>query len=161
MTSTDSIHLVGILTGLLALLVFGAYFFGVLQGQRHSLKSRQFFASMTAPLKRKGFAWVLGLPVGWILLYYAFVAHVRFSLGRWPHLGEKFASRALTAHYQAVELLLGTLMESLWVAAIILVGCLFFPRWRYVSVYALCYGAGVGAVLCAWLVAPFLDWLFG
>ncbi len=161
MTDTDSIRLLSILTGSLASLVVGAYFLGLFQGQRHPVKSCRFFASMTDPLTRKGFTWALGLPVGWILLYYAFVAHVRFSLGRWPHLGEKFAGRALPAHYQVVELLLRTLVESLWVALIVLVGCLFFPRWRHVSVYALCYAVGVGAAFCAWLVSPFLDWLLG
>jgi len=146
---------------LIAVFVVGACFVGLFQSQRHSLCWRPFFTSMINPLTRKGFGWALALPAGWILLYYAFIAHARLSLGRWPHLGENLAGWALTTHYRAVVLLLMTLIVSLRVAAIVFVGCLFFPRWRYVSVYALCYGAGVGAVLCAWLVAPFLDWLFG
>lgn len=153
----NSKYLLGLLTGAV---VFGAYFVGLSQGHRRPLDRGRFFASMTASLTRKGFACAVGFPVSWILLYYAFVAHVRLSLGRWPHFGENLADWALTAHFQAVMLLLQALLVSLLVAAIIFVGCLFFPRWRHVSVYALCYGAGVGLAFGSLFLAPhsFLNW---
>jgi len=157
LTYLDREYLVGILIGAFAV---GAYLVGLLRGQRHPLKWRQFFAGMTDPLTRTGFAWALALPACWILLYYALVAHVRLSLGRWPKFGENLAGWALSFHYQAVELLLVALVGSLCVAAAILVGCLVLPRWRYVSVYALCYGAGVGVAVGSLFLAPhsFLNW---
>ncbi len=152
-----SSYLLGVLTGAL---VVGAYFTGLFQGQRRPLRWREFFTSMSHPLTRKGFAWSAALPTCWILLYYGLVVHVRLSLGRWPRFGENLTGWPLAFHFRAVELLTGPLVCSLCVAAPVAVVCLFLPRWRHVSVYALCYGAGVGIAFGSLFLAPhsFLHW---
>jgi hypothetical protein len=71
--------ILGIVT---AAFVFGAYFIGLFQGQRHPIQWREFFRTVKGSLTRRGFAWAVALPAVWVLFYYAFIAHVWFSLGR-------------------------------------------------------------------------------
>ena len=146
---------------LTAAVVFGAYFLGLFQGQRQVGKWREFFSGIAKPLTRQGFLWSLMLPTGWVVLYYGFVANVWLSLGRWPRFNEQLDQWSLSLHHKTVELLMTGLMCSLFVVPIILIGCLFFPRWRHISVYALCYGGGVGLAFGSLFLAPhpFLNWL--
>jgi len=150
--------ILGIVT---AVFVFGAYFIGLFQGQRHPIRWGEFFRSMTGSLTWRGVAWAVALPASWILLYYAFIAHVWFSLGRWPRFGETLNGWLISFHDEATRHLIGALVASLFVAAVIFTGCLFLRRWRHVSIYAVCYGAAVGLASCALFLAPhaFLNWL--
>jgi hypothetical protein len=145
-----------------AAFVFGAYFIGLFQGQRHPIQWREFFQSMTGSLTRQGFVWAVALPASWVLLYYAFIAHVWFSLGRWPRFGEHLDGWPLSVHHETSRCLFGALIASLYFAPVVLLVCLFLRRWRHVSIYALCYGAAVGLASCALFLAPhaFLNWLF-
>ena len=151
--------ILGIVT---ALFVFGAYFIGLFQGQRHPIKWREFFRSMTGGLTWRGVAWAVALPASWVLLYYAFIAHVWFSLGRWPKFGESIDGWLVSFHGETIRLFFGALVASLYVAPIFLIGCLFLRRYRHVTIYSLCYGAAVGLASCALFLAPrsFLNWLF-
>jgi hypothetical protein len=90
------------------------------------------------------------------------VAHVRLALGRWPNFGESFNSWALAAHSQTMWYLLRALVVSLYPTPLVLMACLFFPRWRHVSIYALTYAAAFGLAFGAMLLAPgpFLNWFF-
>jgi hypothetical protein len=145
-----------------ALFVFGAYFLGLYQGQRHPMKWREFFHSMTGGLTWRGFAWAVTLPASWVLLYYTFIAHVWFSLGRWPQFGENLDGWLVSVHDGIIRYFFGALVASLYVAPVVLVLCLFLRRHRHVSVYLLCYGAAVGLASCALFLAPhaFLNWFF-
>ena len=117
---------------------------------------------LTRSLTRKGFTWSVGLPMFWILLYYAFVVHIRLALGRWPRFGEHLDGSLLRFHHEAVWLLLLILLGSLCLAPVLLIACLLSNRWKHVSIYVLCYGAGVG--IAYWSLhrapGPFLNWLF-
>jgi hypothetical protein len=141
---------------------FGAYLFGAFQGQRNSIAWRQFFASCARSLSRQGFLWAIAFPVLWLAIFYALVAHVRLALGRWPNFGESFNGWALSAHSQATWYLAGALVASLYPAPLVLFGCLFFPRWRHISIYSLAYAAAMGLAFGAMLLAPspFLNWFF-
>ena len=145
-----------------ATFVIGAYFIGLFHGHRHPIRCREFFRSMTGSLTRWGFFWAIALPTSWVLLYYAFIAHVWFSLGRWPRFGEQLNGRLLAVHHEACRYLMGALVASLYVAPIVLFVCLFLRKWRPVSIYALCYGGAVGLAWGALFLAPhsFLNWLF-
>jgi hypothetical protein len=145
-----------------AVFVFGAYFIGLFQGQRHPIKWREFFRSITGGLTRRGLAWAVTLPASWVLLYYAFMAHVWFSLGRWPKFGERLDGWFISFHDDAIRYFFGALVASLYIVPLVLVVCLFLRRWRHVSIYALCYSAAVGLASCALFLAPhaFLNWLF-
>jgi hypothetical protein len=90
------------------------------------------------------------------------MAHIWFSLGRWPMFGEQLGGQMLTMHDAAVRYLLGALVGSLYVALVVLVVCLLMPKWRHVSIYTLCYGGAVGVASSALFLAPhaFLNWLF-
>jgi hypothetical protein len=142
--------------------VFGAYFLGAFHGQRASSKGRKFFASMTESLNCRGFLWAMALPICWLLLFYSFVVHVRFSLGRWPEFGQHLEGWWSAFCYQATWYIAGALLCSLHVAPVVLIACLFFRRWRRVSVYAAAYGAAVGVAIGAMYLAPhpFLNWYF-
>jgi hypothetical protein len=142
--------------------MFGAYFLGLFQGQRHPMKWREFFRSMTGGLTWRGVAWAVTLPASWVLLYYAFIAHVWFSLGRWPRFGESLDGWLISFHDATIRHFFGTLVTSLYVAPVVLVMCLFVRRYRHVSIYWLCYGAAVGLASCALFLAPhaFLNWFF-
>ena len=102
------------------------------------------------------------LPASWVLLYYAFIAHVWFSLGRWPRFGERLDGWFISFHDETIRYFFGALVASLYVAPFVLIGCLFLRRYRHVSVYSLCYGASVGLASCALFLAPhaFLNWFF-
>lgn len=142
--------------------VFGAYFAGLFQGQKKSIRWRDFFANMTRPLTWTGFAWSVSLPAVWIFLYYTFVVHVWLSLGRWPAFGEQLRGWPLAVHAIAIRPLWAALLCSLYITPLILSVCLFLQRWRHVALYALCYGAAAG-IACGSLFCaphPFLNWLF-
>jgi hypothetical protein len=152
-----------ILFGSIATLVaFGAYFLGAFQGQRNSVAWHQFFASCARSLSRKGFLCVVAFPVSWLVVFYGLVAHVRIALGRWPNFGESFNGWALSAHSQATWYLAAALVVSLYPAPLVLIGCLFFQRFRHVSIYSLTYATAVGLAFGAMLLAPgpFLNWFF-
>jgi len=151
--------ILGIVT---ALFVFGAYFIGLFQGQRDPIKWREFFRSMTGGLTWRGVAWAIALPASWVLLYYAFIAHVWFSLGRWPRFGESPNGWSISFYAEMIRYFFGALVASLYIAPIVLIGCLFLRRYRHVSIYSLCYGASVGLASSALFLAPhaFLNWFF-
>jgi hypothetical protein len=151
--------ILGIVT---AAFVFGAYFIGLFEGQRHAIRWREFFRSMTGRLTWRGIAWSVALPASWVLLYYGFIAHIWFSLGRWPRFGEWLDGWLLSLHEETSRYLFGGLAGSLYVVPIVLVICLFLRRWRHVSFYALCYAGAVGLASGALFLAPhaFLNWLF-
>src|SRR5262245_48314071 len=113
-----------------AVVVFGAYFIGLFQGQRDSARWREFFGGMTGALTRWGFAWSLALPAVWVLVYYLFIGHVWFVLGRWPKFGEQLEGTLLTLHEEASRQLFGALVGSLYAVPVVLFGCLFVRRWR-------------------------------
>jgi hypothetical protein len=140
--------------------VFGAYFLGAFHGQRASIKWREFFASMTHLLTLKGFLWATALPTFWLLLFYTFVAHVRLSLGRWPEFGQQLEGWSFAFFDQATRQVAGALVSSLFILPLLLVACLFFRRWRHISVYAVAYGAAVGIAIGVMFLAPhsFLNW---
>lgn len=147
---------------LVTLFVFGAYFLGAFHGQRSSIKWREFFAVMTQSLTWKGFLWSTTLPAFSLLLFYAYVAHVRFSLGQWPKFGQQLEGWTFAFFDNAVRYVAWAILSSLYVAPVILIACLFFRRWRHVSVYAVSYGAAVGIAMGAIFLAPnpFLNWFF-
>lgn len=151
--------ILGIVT---ALFVLGAYFLGLFQGQRHPTKWRDFFRSLSGGLTWRGVAWAVALPASWVLLYYAFIAHVWLSLGRWPRFGEHLDGWLLSFHDATIRGLFGALVASLCVVPVVLVLCLFLRRYRHVSIYSLCYGAAVGLASCALSLVPhsFLNWFF-
>jgi hypothetical protein len=144
-----------------AVFISGAYFFGLLQGQQRPVKWRELFRTLTAPLTRKGLIWSVSLPALWIVLYYAFIARVWFSLGRWPRFGERLDGW-LSFHHELNRYFFAALVRSLYLVPIILIAVLSIRKWRHVSVYAVCYAAGVGLSSCALFLAPhaFLNWLF-
>ena len=152
-----------LLIGLLvAVFVFGAYFLGAFHGQRAAVQGREFFSSLRLSLTWRGFLWAAALPACWLVLFYLFVAYVRFSLGRWPEFNQHLEGGWFSFCDPAIRYFAGALMSSLYVAPIILIGALFFRRWRHVSVYALAYGAAVGIAFGAMCLAPhpFLNWFF-
>jgi hypothetical protein len=151
-----------VLGTLTAVFVFGAYFIGLFHGQNKPGKWREFFHNIKGSLTWRGFAWAAALPTLWVLLYYTFIAHVWFSLGRWPRFGERLDGQWLTIHDAALRSVFGALVGSLYVAPIVLLVCLFIPKRRHISVYTLCYGGAVGLASCALFLAPhpFLNWLF-
>lgn len=150
---------VGIVT---AAFVFGAYFLGLFQGQKDPTRWQAFFGSITSGVTRRGVMWAVSLPAAWVMLYYGFIAHIWFALGRWPNFGERLTGDLLIFHHEANWFLFASLVASLYVVPILLLVCLFLRRWRHVSLYALCYGAAVGLASGCLFLAPhaFLNWLF-
>ena len=156
----DITHLLfGILIVAIAL---GAYFIGLRHGQQQFAKGQEFFDGPLRSLTCKGFAWSIALPMSWILFYYAFVAHVRFSLGRWPNFGENLDGWLLRVHHQTVGLFALFLAGTLLLVPVIFIGSLLSQRWRHVAIYALWYAGGVGIAYWSLRAAPrpFLNWLF-
>jgi hypothetical protein len=144
------------------MLLFGGFFLGVFQGQHASAWWRAFFATCTKSLSRVGFLCSIALPMTWLGTFYALVVHLRLSLGRWPTFGESFSDWLLSVHSNATWQILGALVASLYPVPIVVVACLFFPRWRQLSIYSLSYSAAVGVSLGAMLLAPgpVLNWFF-
>ena len=134
----------------------------IVHGQGASGWWRAFFASCTRSLSWRGFFYSIALPLSWLGMFYALVVHLRLSLGRWPTFGESFECWRLSAHSQATWQFAGALVASLYLVPLVLVGCLFFPRWRHLSIYSLTYSAAVGLSFGAMLLAPdpVLNWFF-
>jgi hypothetical protein len=70
--------------------------------------------------------WSLVLPAAWLMQYFAFVAHVRLALGRWPSFGENLEGVFLELHQELCWKGLAALCASLMPVAGVFVGCLFF-----------------------------------
>lgn len=157
MTDNQMFH--GITT---TLLVMAAYVAGLSQGQRQPIRWREFFISVATRVTRRGIVWSIAVPTGWVLLFYAFIPHVWFSLGRWPQFGATMKGALLQSHELVVVSLLGAMAGSLFVVPIIFVGSLFLPRWRHIAVYTASYAAAVGLAFGALFLAPdsFLNWFF-
>jgi hypothetical protein len=145
-----------------AAFVFGAFFVGAFHGQRCPNRWRDFFGSSSRRVSRGGIAWAIAVPTTWVLLYYAFIAHIWFSLGRWPDFGENLQGWFILAHLGVIHYLGGALLVSMFVAPLVLVGTLVLRPFRHIAVYTFCYGATVGLAWCALYLAPhqFLNWLF-
>jgi hypothetical protein len=142
--------------------LFGTYLLGGFQEQRSGKVWRNFFASCVNPLSRQGFLWAIAVPMLWLTIFYAQVIHVWFALGRWPAFGEDFTDWALTAHSETTWHFAGALLLSVYAVPLVAVGCLFFPRYRHVSVYSLTFAAAVGLAFGAMQLAPgpFLNLFF-
>lgn len=113
------------------------------------------------PVTLKSVLWSVALPIGWLALFYALVIQTRFSLGRWPHFGEKFDG-LLRLHETAVWLFVTPLYCSAYVASLVFLACLFIRRLRHLSVYALGYAAALLLAYAAIFLAPgpFLNWFW-
>lgn len=147
---------------LMATFVFGAYFLGLVPKARSATGTPNVPLDIRDSLSWIGFGWAVALPTMWLLLYYGFIADLRFTLGRWPNFGEALPNWSLAFQNEAVGHFLGALVGSLYLTPLVLICCLIFPRWKHVSVYVLCYAAGVGIASGSLFLAPkpFLNWLF-
>jgi hypothetical protein len=121
-----------------------------------------FFGSAVelGPLTRKGFLLAFAVPVAWLVIYYGFMAHIWFSLGRWPNFGEQLHG-GLGFHEEVIRLGFINVWRSFAIAAGVFVVCPFLPRWRHISIYACFYvAAAIGATMGGLLLAPhdFLNW---
>lgn len=150
-----------ILGALITSLIFGAYLAGCFHGARHPGRWQDIFSRASTPLTRTGFLWALALPMAWIAIYYAFIAHIWLSLGRWPRFGESLAGRILPWHQSVVMLGLTALVGGACFTPLVLIASAVWRRWRHLSIYALAYGAAVaiawGSIFLA--PSPFLNWL--
>lgn len=159
-----------IILGLItAAFVFGAYFLGLFHGQGRRIKIGELICgvfrtpSVFGSVTRKGICWAVALPAAWLLIYYSFIAHVWFSLGRWPKFGEALDNELLSVHREIIAQFGGALLGSVYISMGVLLVCLFLPRWRHVATYALCYGSALlfAALAMFWLAPhPFLNWYF-
>lgn len=113
-------------------------------------------------LTGKGFLCAATLPAVWLILFYAFVSHLRISLGRWPAFGQQLETWPWGFYDQVVRQGASALVGSLYIAAAVLIACLFLRRWRHLSVYSAAYGASVAMAFGAMFLAPhsFLNWFF-
>jgi hypothetical protein len=131
--------------------------------QSHSELCRwcEFRRTLVAPVSWKGFVCSAVLPALWVAFFYAFVIHVWFSLGRWPKFGEPVEG-ILELHLSGVFKLMTGLVLSLYAVPVICLLCLFFRRWRHISLYLICYAAAVGAAFLSISLAPhsFRNWFF-
>lgn len=151
------------LGGFVTVFVFGAFFMRLFDSQWKDDQSRRYPGSMRCAVTKKGFVWAVALPACWVFSYYAFIVNIRLSLGRWPKFGEALPNwqsvtlpEALTGvlgadtgdrgilprwslafQHDAVVNFLGALVGSLYFVSVIFALCLFFRRWRYISIYAL------------------------
>lgn len=102
------------------------------------------------------------MPVISIAVFYAFVVHVRLSLGRWPGFNETFTSGWLRFHHALAEYLSLGLMASLYAIGIMTLLSFAFKSLRFLSFSCLIHMVFVGFSLGSFLLAPhpFLNWLF-
>lgn len=119
-------------------------------------------AGLPSRLSRRGFR-LSALPGSlWLALFYAFVVHVRLSLGGWPPFGQPLEGTLLGWHEAAVWQLGRGLFLSLYAAPVAMVVLLFLPRWRHGIAYVLTHAVAVVAAYGLVFLAPgpFLNWFF-
>jgi hypothetical protein len=145
-----------------AFVAVATYFLGLWHGQPPGTPRREFLSRFRAGFSRRGFVASISLSAAWVLLFYAFVLHTRLSLGRWPRFGEHLENAWLSFHGDLVFGVLRWLVISLVAVPLVALVSLVVPRWRPVSVYSLCYAAGIGLALASIPLAPgpFLNWFF-
>jgi hypothetical protein len=140
----------------IVLFVIGPYFLGAFrpQGEIGMLP-------FTKRVTRLGLSWAAVLPLTYVLGYWFFICHVRFSLGRWPRFGEHL-SPILMLENRWAWTFGGALLGSLYIAGIALVVCACMPRWRHVTVYVFVYACAVATALGTTFLAPpsFRTWFF-
>ncbi len=102
------------------------------------------------------------MPFTIIVIFYAWVAHVRLSLGRWPHFNETLTNGLLRFHHALAEYLALGLIVSLYATGIMTVLSFAFKSLRFLSFSYLIHMVFAGLSLGLFLLVPhpFLNWLF-
>ena len=102
------------------------------------------------------------MPFAIIVIFYAWVAHVRLSLGRWPHFNETLTNGLLRFHHALAEYLALGLIVSLYATGIMTVLSFAFKSLRFLSFSYLIHMVFAGLSLGLFLLVPhpFLNWLF-
>ncbi len=102
------------------------------------------------------------MPLLVMIIFYAFVLHIRLGLGRWPHFGESLEDAALKIHLEIGEYCVIGLFFSLYAAGVTTLFSFAFKRIRWLSFSCLLYMAFAGLSLGSLFLAPhkFLNWLF-
>ena len=102
------------------------------------------------------------MPVLTMILFYAFVVHVRLSLGRWPHFGESLTSQALAFHLKTAQYCILGLFFSLYATGIMTLIGFAFKSLRWLSFSCLLHMGFVALSFGSFFLAPhiFLNWLF-
>lgn len=159
---------------LVTVIVFGPFFLGAFRRHGPCTQSSDMAAGLKKTLSRwcgkvaemkrlltwKGILWAAALPLCWFLLFHTFVIHVRLSLGQWPVFNQRLEGWALTWHEHAVFWGGAALISPVYAAPVLLVVCLFFARWRHVSVYVVTYGVTAALATGSIYLAPkpFVIW---
>jgi hypothetical protein len=146
----------------LSLAVVGAYWVGLFHGERRTRSFGGEAGTQAGGLRPIGLCVAAALPLSWIVYYWAFILHVRLSLGRWPHFGETLPGSLLAFHQHTLQLWMLGMVWSLCLVALMAFGCLCWRKRRHITGYCLAYAVTVGLAFGALFVAPgpFLNWLF-
>ena len=126
------------------------------------LNTSSFLSAWQFALSKRALMVVAIMPFTIIVIFYAWVAHVRLSLGRWPHFNETLTNGLLRFHHALAEYLALGLIVSLYATGIMTVLSFAFKSLRFLSFSCLIHMVFVGLSLGSFLLAPhpFLNWLF-
>ena len=102
------------------------------------------------------------MPLLSMVLFYAFVVHLRLSLGRWPHFGESLPNQMLTLHMEVANYFALGLFFSLYATGIMTLIGFAFKSLRWLSFSCLLHMVFVALSFGSFFLAPhpFLNWLF-
>lgn len=97
-----------------------------------------------------------------VVLFYGFIMHVRWSLGRWPNFGEELTKHSLTIHIKLAEYCVLGLFFSLYAVGIMTLLGFAFKSLRWLSFSGLLHMVFVALSVGSFFLAPhkFLNWLF-
>jgi hypothetical protein len=126
------------------------------------LNTSSFLSAWQFALSKRALMVVAIMPFTIIVIFYAWVAHVRLSLGRWPHFNETLTNGLLRFHHALAEYLALGLIVSLYATGIMTVLSFAFKSLRFLSFSYLIHMVFAGLSLGLFLLVPhpFLNWLF-
>jgi hypothetical protein len=126
------------------------------------LKTSSFLSAWQFALSKRALVGAGIMPLIIIVIFYAFVVHIRLSLRRWPQFNENLTSGLLQFHHALAEYLSLGLIVSLYATGIMTLLSFAFKSLRFLSFSCLIDMVFVGFSLGLFLLLPhpFLNWLF-
>jgi len=123
---------------------------------------QSFRTALRFAFSKQGLLGTVWVPCFSAFCFYAFVLHIRWVLGRWPHFGEALAPGILSVHAGIMHHLVVGMIYSLFPLSLIFLIALFSKKGRWFSFCCVTYAIWVGLSCASILLAPdrFLNWYF-
>ncbi len=140
----------------------GALFLAKIRYNAPGEVTHSFIGSFKFAISKRALMGAAVMPVLSMVLFYAFVVHLRFSVGHWPHFGESLPNQMLALHMEVVKYFALGLFCSLYATGVMTLIGFAFKSLRWLSFSCLLHMVFLAFSFGSFSLAPhpFLNWFF-